>query len=115
MFNAYMIEAVGREQQRDRERALSHKVRIAEAPPMKRIVLAALIAGSLVVGSGRVAFADKGGIPDEGSCGFGRLGAAGNRADPLRPGASEASLIKPGHPGEEGACTAGGSGGGVIE
>ena len=82
---------------------------------MKRIVLAALVVGSLLAGTGRVAFADKGGIPNEGSCGFGRYGAAGNRADPLRPGASEASLIKPGHPGEEGACTAGGSGGGVIE
>ncbi len=82
---------------------------------MKRIVLAALIAGSLVAGSGRVAFAAAGGVPDEGSCGFGRAGAEGNRADPLRPGASEASLIKPGHPGEEGACTAGGSGGGVID
>ena len=31
MFNPYNVEAVGREQQRDLERALSHKVRIAEA------------------------------------------------------------------------------------
>ncbi len=31
MFNPYIVEAVGREQQRDLERALSHKVRIAEA------------------------------------------------------------------------------------
>ena len=82
---------------------------------MKRIVLAALVVGSLVVGTGRVAFADKGGIPNEGSCGFGRVSAAEGRADPTRPGLGEASLIKPGHPGEEGACTGSGSGGGVIE
>ena len=82
---------------------------------MKRIVLAVLVVGSLMLGSGRVAFAGKGGFPNEGSCGFGRLGAAEGRADPTRPGFGEASLIKPGHPGEEGACTAGGSGGGVPD
>ena len=82
---------------------------------MKRIVLAALIGGSLMVGSGRVAFAEAGAIPDEGSGGFGRAGATGNRAAPFRPGAREARLIKPGHPGKEGACTAGGSGRGVID
>ena len=82
---------------------------------MKRIVLAAVIIGSLLAGSGRVAFAGAGGLPDEGSCGFGRAGAEANREDASRPGASEASLVAPGHPGEEGACTAGGSGGGVVD
>ena len=82
---------------------------------MKRIVVAVLVVGSLLLGSGRVAFAGKGGLPDEGSCGFGRAGAQANRDDPFRPGASEASFISPGHPGEEGACTGSGSGGGVIK
>ena len=68
-----------------------------------------------MVGRGRVAFAEAGAIPDEGSGGFGRAGTTGNRAAPLRPGAREARLIKPGHPGKEEACTAGGSGGGVID
>ena len=81
---------------------------------VERIVLVALIGGSLMVGSGRVACAEAGALPDEGSGGFGRAGTTGNRAAPFRPGAREARLIKPGHPGKEGACTAGGSGSGVI-
>ena len=36
---------------------------------MKRIGLAVLVVGSLLVGSGRVALADKGGVPAETSCG----------------------------------------------
>ncbi len=72
---------------------------------MKRIVLAALVVGSLVVGTGRVAFADKGGESHEGSCGFGRPGSEYLRSIDVRPGAGEAALLPPGHPGEEDACT----------
>ena len=63
---------------------------------MKRIAAILLIVGSLLVGSGRVAFAEPSFNPDPhsaGSCGMGPEVSAVLRADPTRPGASEAVLF----------------------
>jgi hypothetical protein len=55
------------------------------------VVMAVMLAAS-------PAFADKGGLAHEGSCGFGAVGAQLTVADPTSPGATEFALI---HPSEE--------------
>jgi hypothetical protein len=62
---------------------------------MRRLLLVLSIAAlmaAMVVASAMPAFADKGGVPHDPSCGAGRLLLSVAIPDPTRPGASEISL-----------------------
>ena len=62
---------------------------------MRRIVGAALTAAAVVAVTAPTAYADKGGFPQQDSCGVGRTSSQVGRADPTRPGNSEIRDLPP--------------------
>ena len=68
---------------------------------IKRLILVALAAGVLALGAATPTLADKGGHPQENSCGIGAAGAHEAIADQTLPGATEFARFPP----SEAGCT----------